>query len=163
MTDADRDDGPPPAVPPYDPRPPRPLEAAELRALTLVADALIGEGPAGPRPSQVSGWGASLDRALAARRDVFDPVLTLAVRLADAPAGGLRAALEELARTPESGFDELSTVVAGAYLLLPEVREAIGYPGQAHRPPQYDTAAEEIMDGILDPVLARGPVYRSVP
>jgi hypothetical protein len=50
-----------------------------------------------------------------------------------------------------------------AYLMIPEVRTAIGYPGQRRHHPQFDEAANQITDGILDPVVERGPVYTPVP
>jgi hypothetical protein len=43
--------------------------------------------------------------------------------------------------------------------MIPAVRERIGYPGQGGARARLEEAAEQISDGILDPVLARGPVY----
>jgi predicted aconitase with swiveling domain len=80
----------------------------------------------------------------------------------DAP-GDVEPELRRLAETPGSGFEDLAGVIAGAYLLVPEVRRAAGYPGQAARPPRFDEAAEQIMDGILDPVIERGPIFRPTP
>jgi hypothetical protein len=100
-----------------------------------------------------------LDRARAARRDCFERVVALAGSLRALPTAGLLAELRRLAEDPESGFEELSTVLAGAYLMDPGVREAIGYPGQAQRQARFDEAAEQIMDGILEPVIERGPIY----
>ena len=125
-----------------------------------IADALIPDGPAGPRPSELAGYTDWLDRAIAARRDAFDDIVALAARLAACRDVELDTELRRLAEIPESGFDVLSSVLAGAYLLTPEVRRAVGYPGQAQRPAPFDEAAEQIMSGILDPVVARGPVYR---
>jgi hypothetical protein len=56
-------------------------------------------------------------------------------------------------------FQALSAVVAGAWLLVPAVRARIGYPGQRRDPARLEEAADQISDGILDPVLARGPIY----
>jgi hypothetical protein len=56
----------------------------------------------------------------------------------------------------------VSAVLAGAYLMVPEIRAAIGYPGQHRSHPPFDLAVEEIMDGILDPVIERGSIYTSV-
>ncbi len=150
------------SVPEYRPLPPRALTAAELSTLLAVADTLIPDGPAGRTPSRTPDYPRWLDRALAARRDAFDRVLALVAELGRLPRERLGAELRRLAGDPDSGFTELSTVVAGAYLLVPQVREAIGYPGQAHRPAPFDEAAEQIMDGILDPVIERGPIFRPV-
>ena len=148
------------SVPEYVRVPPRALTDRERAGMLAVADALVPESPAGPRPSQAADFLPWLDRALAARRDAFESVTSLAGELADVPEDRL---LDELKRRSDEGdgaFVLLSGVLAGAYLLMPEVRRAIGYPGQAQRPPRFDEAAEQIMDGILDPVIERGPVYR---
>ncbi len=150
------------SVPVYDPAPPRRLSEGERASILRVADTLIPDGSAGPRPSRLPGFDARLDRALAARRDAFATITALAERLADVPADALEPELRRLAGDEASGFAELSTVVAGAYLMDAGVRRAIGYAGQAQRPPRFDEAAEQIMDGILDPVVARGPVHRAV-
>ncbi len=144
----------------YVPRPTRELTDPERRALLAIADTLIPDGASGPRPSAIAGYPASLDLALAARRDAFDVIAALAGTLADVPAENLDGELRRLAEAESGDFQALSAVIAGAYLMLPEVRRAIGYPGQAQRPPQFDQAAEEIMNGILDPVIERGPIYR---
>jgi len=47
--------------------------------------------------------------------------------------------------------------------MVPEVRVAVGYPGQSRRVPKVDEAANEIGDGILDPVLERGHFYVPTP
>ena len=150
------------SAPRYSRRPPRVPTDRERRTLLAAADALIPDGASGSRPSAFADYAASLDRALAARGDAFDAVMTLVGALADVPAEDLGSELRRLAQEPDSGFQPLSAVVAGAYLMLPEVRRAIGYPGQAQRPPQFDEAAEEIMGGILDPVIERGAIYRPV-
>jgi len=60
-------------------------------------------------------------------------------------------------------FQALSAVVAGAWLLVPAVRARIGYPGQRRDPARLEEAADQISDGILDPVIARGAIYTAWP
>ena len=143
--------------------PPRPLTERERRGLVAIGDVLIPDGTAGVRPSRLDGFKAQLDCALAARADRFEQIAAVAERCAELPPDRLASDLRAMDADPESGFQALSAVVAGAYLLVPSVREAIGYPGQAQRPPRFDEAAEQIMDGILEPVVERGPVYRPIP
>jgi hypothetical protein len=57
----------------------------------------------------------------------------------------------------------LSAVLAGAYLLVPEVKSAVGYPGQRRDPAGLEEAVDEISDGILDPVLERGHFFVATP
>ena len=57
----------------------------------------------------------------------------------------------------------LTAVVPGAYFLNPAMREAIGYPGVEARPIDPDAPPDYLEDGLLDSVIARGPVYRPTP
>ena len=50
-----------------------------------------------------------------------------------------------------------------AYFLNPAMRAAIGYPGLEARPIDPDAAPDYLDDGLLDSVVARGPVYRPTP
>lgn len=142
-------------------RAPRDLTQRELLTLLATADTLIPDGPAGPRPSALQDYPKWLERALAARRDSFDEIMRLVATLADCASDDLYERLRQLAETPASGFEALSSVLAGAYLLSPDVRRAIGYPGQAQRRPRFAEAADQIMSGILEPVIARGPIFRA--
>lgn len=151
------------SVPVYTARPPRPLTGSERAALVRIADQLIGAGTAGPAPSAVDDFDRWLDRALAARRDSFEAILALAEALAEVPEDQLTDALRAASSDPTSAFSVLGTVLAGAYLMVPEVRCRLGYPGQGEHPAPFDQSAEELMTGVLDPVMARPPVYRKVP
>ena len=147
------------SVPRHVSAPPRPLRDEELATLLAAADVLIPEALGRPAATEAPGYERWLDRALAARSDVFDRVLALIDRLSELDDGALEAALRRLSDEEPTEFHALSSVIAGAYLLVPAVRRAINYPGQERRPARFDEAAEEIMSGILDPVLERGPIY----
>jgi len=60
-------------------------------------------------------------------------------------------------------FDLLCNAVAGAYFLNPEIRQAIGYPGQQAVPIVPETPPDYEQDGLLASVIARGPIYRPTP
>jgi len=140
---------------------PRALTERELHGLLRAADVLIPESGAAPAASQAPGFESSLDVALVARIDAFELIAGHGGRLCSLSDRELAAELRRLAAEEPAVFQPLSTVLAGAYLLIPEVRSAIGYPGQHRKHPQFDEAANEIMDGILDPVIERGSVYRA--
>ena len=44
-----------------------------------------------------------------------------------------------------------------------KVRKRIRYPGQGKRPPFPDEAEYDLRDGLLDPVIERGPIYKLPP
>ncbi|MDQ6815862.1 MAG: hypothetical protein M3018_00435 [Actinomycetota bacterium] len=148
-----------PSVPRYEPDPPRTLREEERTALLAIADILIPAARALPRASAVPDYVSWLHRALAARSDAFDDVIDTVARLQRIEPSALPAALSQLSETEPASFQALSAVLAGAYLMVPEVRRAINYPGQEARPAPFDEAAEQIMSGILDPVIERGPIY----
>jgi hypothetical protein len=138
---------------------PRGLTERELRGLLRAADVLIPESGANPAASRAPGFEPALERALLARLDAFELIAAEGARLGALNDEEIAAELRLLAAEEPTTFQPLSTVLAGAYLLIPEVREAIGYPGQHRKHPQFDEAANEIMDGILDPVIDRGSIY----
>lgn len=139
---------------------PRELSSAERRALEEIADVLIPAKGELPKGSDAPGFQDAVDRALLARVDSFDAILAAAVTLASSPPGELDAAVRRFSEQDPVVFGALSSVLAGAYLTVPEVRQEIGYPGQERRFARFDEAAEQIMDGILDPVIERGPIYQ---
>jgi hypothetical protein len=144
------------SVPLHPKAPPRSLADAERTALVCVADALIPARADDTAPSATPDYARHLDRALAARDDAFDAVVEAATRLAALDDAARGAKLRSLHAAGDATFQALSAVVCGAYLTVPEVRARIGYPGQERSPAPFDLAAEEIMDGILDPVLEQG-------
>jgi hypothetical protein len=140
---------------------PRPLTAAEIGTLRAIADVLIpasGDNPSAASEPEFDAW---LGRAMDARADAFDAITAILARLDGAAAEVIDQALRALHAEEPRQFQALSAVVAGAWLLVPAVRARIGYPGQRRDPARLEEAADQISDGILDPVIARGPVYTS--
>jgi hypothetical protein len=59
-------------------------------------------------------------------------------------------------------FEQVATLVIGAYYMNPVARRPIGYPGQLaleYDPMEYVTWVDE---GLLDQVMSRGPRFREV-
>jgi hypothetical protein len=75
------------------------------------------------------------------------------------PAGALR----RIETTDEVGWGTLTTVVAGAYFLNPEIAAKVGYPGRRAIPVDRDPNPDWLEDGLLDSVMSRGPVFRPTP
>lgn len=149
------------SVPLRNTKPPRPLTDEESVVLLRVADCLIPAAGPNPKASDAEGYSANLQLALAARSDVFDAVLEAVRSLADVADGDLRAALKTMWAEDKLTFDPLSSIVAGAYFMTPQVKQLIGYPGQHRDPAGLEDAANELETGILDPVIERGPIYVS--
>jgi hypothetical protein len=141
--------------------PPRPVSADELAVLLRVADCLIPASGPNPKPSDVAEYVPYLNVALAARSDVFDRLMAAVDELAAVSAGAMWERLKRMWAEDTDTFDPLSSVVAGAYFMTPEVKALIGYPGQHRDTAPLEQAADELGDGLLDPVIERGSIYVS--
>lgn len=126
-----------------------------------MADCLIPASGPNPKASDAEQYIAYLELALAARTDVFEAVVGGARKLSDVPDDELWDALKTMSAEDKFTFDPLSSVLAGAYFMTPQVMKLIGYPGQHRDPAPLELAADEIGSGILDPVLERGHIYVS--
>lgn len=69
--------------------------------------------------------------------------------------------LEAVAQADREGFAALSVTVANAYFMHPDVRRAIGYPGQEAR--DSGVGLSETDRALLETVRGRGTIYRDVP
>jgi hypothetical protein len=131
------------------------LDPGQLATLRAVADRLIPA--AGDMPSAATVLtDARLRFVLDARPDLLD-VLRAALRsdLGD----DVDARLARLAEEP-AHLGALQLTIVGGYYTDAGVRDLIGYPGQMAlelRSWEYPAYLEE---GLIDAVLARGPVWR---
>lgn len=140
---------------------PRPLADSERDALVRLADVLLGPSERANPPSHCPEYSEKLELALATRSESFEGVVAAAVSVVD--GSDIVGRLRDLHDTDPERFQVLSAVLAGAYLMVSSVRRAVGYPGQRADTPHLEEAVDEIMDGILDPVLERGHFYVAPP
>lgn len=128
--------------------------------LAALADVLIPSGDGMPSASEAGVAGRWLDEVLRLRPDFEAPLALVLDRVQGTDAA---EAVQQLRLDDPAGFGVLAEVVAGAYFLNPDVRTAIGYPGQQpvlivpDEPPDYE------QDGLIASVIARGPIYRPTP
>ena len=141
--------------------PPRPLTDSELTTLLRIADCLIPASGENPAASDADEYLRYLNLALAARADVFDAVLSAVDKTAGLHGDDLRAEIKRMWAEDKFTFDPLSSILAGAYFMTPQVKALIGYPGQHRDAAGFEDAANELDTGILDPVLERGHFYVS--
>lgn len=134
---------------------------SEQRAvLAALADALLPAADGMPAASEVDVPGKWMDRALRARPDL-EPELLRVLDGGSQPDPENR--LAQLRGDDPAALETLVLLVTGAYYMHPRVRKLIGYPGQKATPEYPDEAEYYLSDGLLDPVLARGPIYRPTP
>jgi hypothetical protein len=137
-----------------------PLSNGQRERLAALADALMPAGEGLPAPSEVDVCGRWLDVALATV-PMMAPALSAALEVAGSPA----EVIERLRAEQPAVFIAFSFALSGAYLMHPRVRHALGYEGPAVQPkPVLEGEAEYFLeDGLLEPVIDRGPIYRRVP
>ncbi len=140
---------------------PRPLDDHEWATLLAIADTLVPAAGENPAASEAPGYASWLRRALAARAEHFDVVIEQLHALAQVRGNELNDSLRTMSTDQPQAFQVVSAVVAGAYLMVPQIRGLVGYPGQGRNVPRLEEAAEQLEDGILDPVIERGPIYVS--
>ena len=132
------------------------LDAAERATLSAIADRLIPAAHGMPSAADVLD-DARLRFVLNARPDLLEPLRTaLRSELGD----DVQVRLDALGRDEPSTLGAAQLVIVAGYYTDARVRELIGYPGQAAielRSWEYPAYLEE---GLIDAVLARGPVWR---
>jgi hypothetical protein len=135
------------------------LTDEQREVLREYADTLIPGGAGLPSASEVDVHMKWIDRVLRARPDLSPHVL--AVLKSD---GEPRAELDRWRLEKRETFDGFTLAVAGGYFMNPRVRKLLGFPGAApkRKPPYPDEADYYLDDGqLLEPVLERGPIYRT--
>jgi hypothetical protein len=129
--------------------------------MRAVADVIIPDAEGMPAATQVGVPEKWIDRVLKARPDLYQPLTDALGMLAG--ADDVEAALIDLNRQHPETCAQLILAVTGAYYLHPRVRKLYGYPGQKPNPAYRDESDHYLCDGILDPVVARGPLFRPTP
>jgi hypothetical protein len=127
--------------------------------LRRFADALIPAGDGMPAASEAGVADGQLDRVLAARPDLAAP-LERALAVVD-PADH-EGSLERLRAADLAAHDALLLVVAGGYYTDRDVRARIGYDGQQAIEVRPEIIPNYVEEGLIEPLLARGPIYRPV-
>jgi hypothetical protein len=133
----------------------------ELRAVfEQLADVLVPAHGKMPAASAVGTHEGLLDDVLKHRPDIRGDLLRALTAAQDREP---RAAANDLLREDAAAFNALGLAVSGAYYMSPRVRELLGYPGQESV--SYDPYATPnyLTDGMLERVVARGPIYRPTP
>ena len=130
---------------------------SQRAALAAAADVLVPAGGGMPAASDAGVAGRGVDRVLAARPDLADP---LRVVLHDIGPDTAERDVGQLRESDAGAFRLLLDVVTAAYYLSPKVRRRLGYPGQRANEVFADQAEHDLRDGLLEPVVARGPIWR---
>lgn len=130
----------------------------EQRArLARLAEELIPEGEGMPSAGAEDVAGTQLDMVLQVRPDLSGPLARALASEVDSPADTWLQGLER--RDPEA-HEAVVLAILGGYYLHPAMRERLGYPGQKGEELKTDEYLDYVTEGLLDPVIERGPIYR---
>ncbi len=133
------------------------LDAAQRDRLRAFADVLIPAAHDMPGAGEVGVADGQLDRVLAVRDDLREPLLRAVARL---DPGDHEGVLEQLAREDAEAHDALLLVIVGGYYIDGDVRRRLGYDGQVPTEVRPEIIPNYVEEGLIEPLLARGPVYR---
>jgi hypothetical protein len=137
------------------------LEEGDRQAFAAIADVLIPEAEGMPSASAVGVHNAPLDHVLSLRPELAEDLLRGVRSLSPGETGG--AAAERLNHDDPAAMGAIGLVASAAYYMQPEVWKLIGYPGQVQRPVRPEEEDDFREDGLLQPVIDRGPIYRKTP
>jgi hypothetical protein len=130
----------------------------ELRSrLRAFADALIPAAHGMPAASEVGVADGQLERVLEARPDLIEP---LRRALAGGDAEDAERTLAAIQAADPPAHDALVLVVVGGYYIHPRVRELLGYDGQVPADLEPEAVPPYVEEGLIEAVLARGPIHR---
>ncbi|WP_395695855.1 gluconate 2-dehydrogenase subunit 3 family protein [Nocardioides sp.] len=133
------------------------LDPQEREVLAQIADQLIPRSDEMPSASDVGIHRDLIDRVLRSRPDAVQALRDLLARAADADPEQF---VRDLPVTDPDGSYLLRLFVGGGYLMDRRVADLIGYHGQVARPVNPNDYLGYVEEGLLDPVLERGPIYR---
>jgi hypothetical protein len=128
--------------------------------LRAFADVLIPAAHDMPAASEVGVADRQLDVVLGARPDLAGP-LARAVEQVD-PADH-EGSLERLREADLAAHEALLLAVVGGYYIDRGVRGRLGYTGQVPVEVRPEIIPNYVDEGLVEPLLARGPIFRPVP
>lgn len=136
------------------------LSSDQRQRLGELVDHVVAGGAGLPSASEAEVHTVWIDRALAVRPDLADPVLH-----ALSKSGAVADVASHLREKEPDAFNAFAFAVASAYLINPRVRELLGFPGALpEKNPAFPDEAEAYLEGgLLDPVIQRGPIWRHAP
>jgi hypothetical protein len=127
--------------------------------LRRFADVLIPAAHGMSAAGEVGVADGQLDKVLAVRPDLAEP---LARAVADVDPADHLTSLARLRVSDRQAHDALLLVVVGGYYIDADVRRRIGYDGQQPVEVRPEIIPNYVEEGLIEPLLARGPVYRRV-
>jgi len=143
------------SVPTVRHKPLRDVTERELTYIRRAAQVLVPRTDQHQGAADVAEFRALVNEAVAIVDWEVQTVARLSEAQGELDGERLLAALETMSLIDADAFYRLSLIVAGVYLYADETLEAIGYPLPHRNAPPEDQVVDELMSGVLEPVLRR--------
>jgi hypothetical protein len=127
--------------------------------LRRIASVLLPGDDTSPPATSVPDYDELLSKAVEVI-GAEQPMLTRALK--QLPDDADWDALKEFADSEPDGFEVVAAVVSGAYFMSTTVLDALHYPHGPRRATPFGLVADELESGVLEPVMERAPMVRSV-
>lgn len=137
-----------------------PVTEVQRVRFAALADLLLPAWGKMPSASAVNVHRDLLDLVLQSRPDLVEEFTRGLTACAD---GEPSEAINKLFRTDHAAFNAINLIATAAYYMTDEVRTLVGYPGQESAPYDPHETPDYLLDGTLERVVRRGPVYRPTP
>lgn len=137
-----------------------PLTDTQRVRFAALADRLLPAWGKMPAASAVDVHREMLDLVLQSRPDLVEEFTR---GLAACTEGEPSEAINRLFRSDHAAFNAVNLVATAAYYMTDEVRACVGYPGQENAPYDPHETPDYLLDGTLERVVRRGPIYRPTP
>jgi len=136
------------------------LDATDLDRLRAYGDVLLPANGDAPRFSDADPTGEVMVLTLEQVGHRFAQILEI---LADTPGATPAEQLQALESARPDKFTYLRDLLVCCYLSTPTIWQILGYDGRKERLPAEGEAEMYLAGGILDPVIAVGPIYTQPP
>ena len=137
------------------------LSDIQLATLNALAEVVTPETPGFPSAEDADPGGAVLAMALSHFGHFIDQVRDYLDRVATDPV--LARDLERLEALDPDEFAIVCDLLVSRYLTCRPVWRLLGYPGRVPALPSAGEVEFYLRDDLLEPVIARGPIYTLPP
>jgi hypothetical protein len=130
-----------------------------IRKLYELTEVLIPGNATMPAIKQINGFDALLRTAIRACGYSTEDIVAAVERI---PDGVNWDAAKDFAEKEPALFEIASTLASAAYYMAPQVLSSLNFPIDRRHPGDVQDFLKEYETGVLDPVIERGPRFRTV-
>jgi hypothetical protein len=135
------------------------LSPGQIDRLHALANVLLPGSHPSPAASDLADFDQLLSQAVGALGREF-PAITAA--LETLPTVITRDSVLGFSERDPKSFELISLVLVGAYFMAAPVKGPLGLPTGPRYAPSFEQIADELGDGLLDPVLDRASPIRTL-